>query len=93
MSILLKNPGDVTSFRVYVDNVGTASVSGATAPGTVGHLTIGSIVADNATTPKSVVMPVSGGVHGDMEEVPISITLSTGGPIVRVVTIRVSAGA
>lgn len=91
MTVLRKTPGDVTSFRVYVDNIGAATISGATAPGTVGSLTIGAITPDNTTTPKSMIVPVSGGAHGNIEQVSISVTLSTGGPLVRPVTIRVSA--
>lgn len=89
MSILLKNPGDSLSYRVYVDDIGTATVSGATfvAEG----LTFGSATPDNATTPKSVVVPISGGLHGQLFQGVGTFTLSSGGPLVRPITIRVYA--
>lgn len=84
--ILLKNPGDALSYRVYVDDIGTATITGATFVAT--GLTFGSAVADNTTTPKSVVVPVSGGAHGQLFQGVGTFTLSTG-PLVRPVTIRV----
>lgn len=89
MSILLKNPGDSTSYRVYVDQIGAATILAASFA--AAGLTFGSAVPDNTTTPKSVVVPVSGGTHGQTLQCVGTFTLSTGGPLVRPVTLRVFA--
>lgn len=87
--ILLKNPGDSVSYRVYVDNIGSADINAASFAAT--GLTFGSATPDNTTTPKSVVVPVSGGAHGLTYQGVGTFTLSTGGPLVRPVTIRLFA--
>lgn len=88
MSVLLKNPGDSMSYRVYVDDI-NADISGASfvAPG----LTFGSATPDNITTPRSVVVPVSGGTHGRTYQGVGTFTLAAGGPLVRPITIRLFA--
>lgn len=88
--IFYKVPSESTSYRVYLDNIGTATITAATAPGTVDNLTIGAITPDNLSTPRSVIVPVSGGQHGDISQVMITFTLSTGGPLKRPITVRVS---
>jgi len=85
--ILLKNPGDSMSYRVYVDSIGTASISSASFTAT--GLTFGTAVPDNTTTPKSVVVPVSGGAHGQLFQGLGSFTLDSGGPLVRPITVRI----
>lgn len=87
--ILLKNPSDQLSYRIYVDDIGDADVSGATFTAT--GLTFGSATPDNTTTPKSVVVPISGGTHGQIYQGVGTFTLSTGGPLVRPITIRLFA--
>lgn len=87
--ILLKNPGDATSYRVYLDEIGTADISSAVFA--ITGLTFGSAAPDNTTTPKSVVVPVSGGSHGQLFQGVGTFTLSTGGPLVRPITIRLFA--
>ena len=87
--ILLKNPGDSMSYRVYVDDIGTADISSAAFVAT--GLTFGSATPDNTTTPKSVVVPISGGTHGGIYQGVGTFTLSTGGPLVRPITIRLFA--
>lgn len=87
--ILLRNPGDALSYRIYVDDIGEADISAASFTAT--GLTFGSATPDNTTTPKSVVVPVSGGTHGQLFQGVGTFTLSTGGPLVRPVTIRVFA--
>jgi hypothetical protein len=87
--ILLKNPGDSMSYRVYVDQIGTATI--ASASFAAAGLTFGTAVPDNTTTPKSVVVPISGGAHGQLFQGVGTFTLSTGGPLVRPITVRVSA--
>lgn len=87
--ILLKNPGDATSYRVYVDDIGTATIVSATFAAT--GLVFGSATPDNTTTPKSVVVPVSGGLHGQLFQGVGTFTLSSGGPLVRPITIRLFA--
>jgi hypothetical protein len=87
--ILLKNPGDSTSYRVYVDNIGDATISSASFAAT--GLTFGSATPDNTTTPKSVVVPVSGGTHGQLFQGVGTFSLSSGGPLVRPVTLRIYA--
>lgn len=89
MSILLKNPGDSTSYRVYVDDIGAATIISASF--VVTGLTFGSATPDNSTTPKSVVVPVSGGAHGQLFQGVGTFSLSTGGPLVRPITIRLFA--
>jgi hypothetical protein len=89
MSILLKNPGDSTSYRIYVDQIGEATISSATFAAT--GLTFGTATPDNTTTPKSVVVPVSGGAHGELYQGVGTFQLSTGGPLVRPITIRIFA--
>ncbi len=86
MTILLKNPADAVSYRVYVDNIGTADITSATFA--VTGLSFGSIVADNTTNPKSVIVSISGGAHGSTYQGIGTFTLSTGGPLVRPITIR-----
>ena len=85
--ILVKNPGDSTSYRVYVDQIGDATISAASFSAT--GLTFGDAIADNTTTPKSVVVAISGGAHGQIVQGIGTFNLSTGGPLVRPVTIRV----
>jgi hypothetical protein len=87
--ILLKNPGDAMSYRVYVDDISDADISGATFVAT--GLTFGSATPDNTTTPKSVVVPISGGTHGQTHQGVGTFTLSAGGPLVRPITIRLFA--
>jgi hypothetical protein len=84
--ILLKNPGDSMSYRVYVDQIGTASITSASFTAT--GLTFGSATPDNNTSPKSVVVTVSGGAHGQIYQGLGTFGLDTGGPLVRPVTIR-----
>jgi hypothetical protein len=86
--ILLKNPGDSMSYRVYVDDI-EADISGASFVAT--GLTFGSATPDNTTTPKSVVVPISGGAHGKIYQAVGTFTLSVGGPLVRPITIRLFA--
>lgn len=87
--ILLKNPGDTMGYRVYVDQIGTADISAASFAAT--GLTFGTAVPDNATTPKSVVVPISGGTHGAMYQAVGTFTLTLAGPLVRPISIRVFA--
>lgn len=84
--ILVKNPGDAMSYRVYVDQIGTASITTASFAAT--GLTFGSATPDNTTTPKSVVVPISGGQHGQIYQGLGTFGLDTGGPLVRPVVIR-----
>lgn len=85
--ILIKNPGDSTSYRVYVDQIGDATVTGAAF--VANGLTFGSATPDNTTTPKSVIVPVQGGSHGQIYQGTGTFSLSSGGPLVRPITIRV----
>jgi hypothetical protein len=87
--ILIKNPGDATSYRVYVDEINNATISSASFVAT--GLTFGTASPDNTTTPKSVVVPVSGGIHGQLFQGVGTFQLSTGGPLVRPITIRIFA--
>lgn len=87
--ILVKNPGDSMSYRVYVDDIGDATISAASF--VAAGLTFGSATADNTTTPKSVVVPISGGVHGQLFQGVGTFTLSEGGPLVRPITVRLFA--
>jgi hypothetical protein len=87
--ILLKNPGDSMSYRAYVDDIGTADISAATFVAT--GLTFGSATPDNTTSPKSVVVPISGGTHGSIYQGVGTFTLSAGGPLVRPIIIRLFA--
>lgn len=86
MSIILKHTSDAMSYRVYVDNI-NVEISGASFA--VTGLTFGSATPDNSTTPRSVVVPVTGGVHGRTYQGVGTFTLAAGGPLVRPVTIRV----
>lgn len=88
MTVLLKNPGDTMSYRVYVDDI-TVDISGATFVAT--GLTFGSATPDNTTTPRSVVVPISGGAHGRTYQGVGTFTLASGGPLVRPITLRVFA--
>lgn len=88
MSVLLKNPGDAMSYRVYVDDI-DVNISGATF--VAAGLTFGSVTVDNATTPRSVIVPVSGGEHGKTYQGVGTFTLASGGPLVRPITVRLFA--
>ena len=85
--ILFKNPGDSESYRVYVDQIGTANITTASFSAT--GLTFGSAVPDNNTTPKSVVVPISGGAHGAIVQGMGTFNLDVGGPLVRPITVRI----
>lgn len=89
LSILLKNPGDSMSYRVYVDNIGSADISAASFTAT--GITFGAATPDNTTTPKSVVVPISSGTHGRTYQGVGTYTLSVGGPLVRPIAVRLSA--
>lgn len=89
MNILLKNPGDSMSYRVYVDDIGAADISSASFA--VTGLTFGTATPDNSTSPKSVVVPISGGTHGQLFQGVGTFNLSVGGPLVRPITVRLFA--
>jgi hypothetical protein len=86
--IIARNPGDAGPYRVYVDNIGTNSLTSATASSPVDNMTIGAITVDNTTTPKSLLVPISGGSHGTLSQIPVVIALSGGGSITRPVVVR-----
>jgi predicted aminopeptidase len=88
--ILLKTPGDGMSYRVYVDNIGAADI--VTASFSDPELSFSTATPDNTTTPKSVVVRISGGVHGRMYQPSATFQLTTGGPLVRPVAVRVLNG-
>jgi lysozyme family protein len=85
---IVRNTADVGSYRIYVDNIGANTLNSATAPGSVDGMTIGAITVDNTTTPKSMLIPVSGGVHATISQIAVAIALSGGGFITRPVVIR-----
>lgn len=87
MNILLKNSGDSISYRVYVDSI---NVDLASASFTATGLTFGSCTVDNTTTPRSVIVPISGGTHGTTYQGKGTFILVSGGPLVRPITVRVS---
>lgn len=89
MSIIIKHPLDALSYRVYVDDIGSADI--VTASFTGGGLSYGTATPDNSTTPKSVVVPVSGGTHGGLYQATGTFTLSGGATLVRPITIRLFA--
>ena len=84
--ILLKNPGDGMSYRVYVDDI-NVDIQSATFTAT--GLTFGSISVDNTTVPRSVVVTVTGGQHGQIYQGLGTFDLVQGGPLVRPIVIRV----
>lgn len=91
MSIFLVHSGEATSHRVYLDDIGTASISSATIVD-VSPLTFGSVTADNTTTPKSVVVPVivAAASHGKLAQATLTFAISGGGTIPRALTYRVN---
>lgn len=96
MTVIVKHTDDAASYRIYLDSIGAATISSATlaeqvpatSPVTAGDLTIGSATPDNTTSPKSIVVSISGGVHGKTYQIECSFVLSTGGTVVRTVPFR-----
>jgi hypothetical protein len=88
MNVIARNPSDVGPYRVYVDNIGSNTLNSATAPTPVDGMTIGAISVDNTTTPKSLLIPISGGTHGVISQIAVAIALSGGGSITRPVVVR-----
>jgi hypothetical protein len=86
MTILIKHSNDVMSYRVYVDGIGTADVVTATFQSQ--DLVFGTATPDNTTTPKSVVVQISGGSHAKLYAAVGTFTLSGGGTLVRSIPIR-----
>lgn len=93
MSIFIVHSGEVTSHRVYLDDIGAATISGATIVD-VAPLTFGAVTADNTTTPKSVVVPVTvaSSSHAKQAHATLTFSVSGGGSIPRNLTYRVSDG-
>jgi hypothetical protein len=86
--ILIKNPSDQMSYRVYVDGI-DPSIDISSASFAATGLTFGSVTPDNTTSPKSVVVPISGGAHGTIYQATGTFILSAGGPLTRTITLRV----
>lgn len=88
-SILVMSPGETRTYRVYVDDLSTGiELSGATIEAT--GLTFGTVTVDNSTTPKSLIVPVTGGgIHGRLYQARTTVELSDGGPLVGTLSIRV----
>jgi len=91
-NVMLKDTSasDTPSYRVYVDNIGAANISSAVfVPPAGSLLTVNSSTPDNATTPRSVVVAMSGApIHGGTFQIVGSMVLSTGNNLVRSFTLR-----
>lgn len=88
MTVLLKHPDERVSYAIDVEDIGLDIASGQGASIPTG-LTVHGVTPNNATSPRQVLLEVSGGVHGVIYAVKLTLTLaSTTTPLVRDVAIR-----
>jgi hypothetical protein len=72
--------------RIYLDSIGSATIASASFPN-VSDLTFGTPTPDNTTTPRSVLVQVSGQRSGKAYQAEPTFALSAGGPVTRGVTV------
>lgn len=91
MTILLKHPSTRATFEVDVEDIGVdiSNASGVAVPATTPPLVVNGATPNNATSPRQVLLDLSGGVHGVLYTVTLTMNVSSSAtPLVSPVTVR-----